>query len=185
MRSNVRYLAAFTLVMVATAARTASSQAAVTSAHVGERIRIQRFDVRHPRVGTLVARSEDSLTVDWQNGARESMPLFAVQRLEVSGEHRHYVKRAMMYGLVMGAALGLVMEKVTMSDSSKYGSRDMRLGSPLVGVATAGGIAFGALAGAMGTESWRSIPVQPSGVRTGLEVPSSRARLAIAVSARF
>ncbi|MBW8771006.1 MAG: hypothetical protein JF589_14720 [Gemmatimonadetes bacterium] len=182
---NVRHLAALISMLCATTVRTARGQTLEASAHQGDRIRVQRFDVRHARVGKLVAQSDDSLTVEWSNGARESMPLFAVQRLEVSGEHRHYVKRGMMYGLVMGAALGLVMEKVTTSDSSKYGSRDMRLGSPLIGVATAGGIAFGALAGAMGTESWRSIPVQPSGARTGFKVPSSPARLAIGLTARF
>lgn len=162
----------------------ASSQSFTDSARVGDRIRVHRFDSRHPRTGMLISHSDDTLTVEWLSGIRESMPVFAVQQIDVSEGHRHYVKRGMLYGLLMGAGVGVIIKEIAANDSSKWGSRDLRPSGSLIGVAAIGGVAFGAVAGAMGTENWRPIPVRRSDNRTGVG-PASPARLSIALNASF
>src|SRR6476646_9575079 len=103
---NARLRVVLLVALSAAAARDASSQSPTGPARAGDRIRVQRFDSRHARTGTLISRTDDSLTVEWLSGTRESMPTFEVQRLDVSDGRRRYVKRGMMYGLLMGTGVG-------------------------------------------------------------------------------
>jgi hypothetical protein len=181
---NRRAVAFLILTLCVARSSRASSQSFTDSARVGDRIRVHRFDARHARTGTLIARSDDSLTVEWSSGTRESMPAYAVQQIDVSQGHSHYVRRGMLYGLVMGACVGVITRKIAASDSSEWGSRDLRPNGGLIGIAALGGVAFGALAGAMGTENWRPIPIRQAGPRSGVG-PVPPAQLSIALNARF
>jgi len=61
---NIRHLALLITLLCAATARAAPCQSPVSTVHEGDRIRVQRYDARHPRIGKLVAHSADSLTVE-------------------------------------------------------------------------------------------------------------------------
>jgi hypothetical protein len=168
---NARHLISV-VVLCATAARGALSQTAAPSAHEGDRIRVQRFDIRHPRIGKLVSRSDDSLTVEWLNGTRESMPMFEIEQLEVSSGHRHFVVRGAAYGLAIGTALGFAIKKFADHDRPDDPYSGRTNGTNALFVTVGGGAVFGALAGALGTEHWQRTPLAGRRGRVGLLIPA-------------
>jgi hypothetical protein len=171
--------------LCATPARTALSQPSRPSVHDGDRIRVQRFDTRHARIGTLVARSDDSLTVEWLSGARESMPMFEVERVDVSSGHRHYVMRGAVYGFTIGTALGFAIKKFADHDRPDNPYTGRTNGTNALFVALGGGTVFGALAGALGTEHWQPTSLGGRSGRVGLMLPVSRRNVGVGVSAAF
>jgi len=182
---KVRHLAAFISMLCISMGHAALSQAPDSSLHAGDRIRVQRFDVRHPRVGTLVAHSGDTLTVEWQNGARESMPMFEVEQVDVSVGHRHYVARGTAYGLTVGTAIGFAIKKLVDHDQTDPSVPKTATGTSAMLVTISAGAIFGAITGAMGTELWDSTPLGASRSRVGLVVPVSRRQIGLGLSAGF
>jgi hypothetical protein len=182
---NARHLAALIPMLCATTALTALGQNAGPSVQAGDRIRVQRFDVRHPRIGKLVARSEDSLTVEWLNGARESMSMFEIDQVEVSTGHHHYVARGTAYGLTIGAGVGYAIKKLIDHDRTDESAPKTATGTSALLVTLGGGAIFGALTGALGTEQWEPTPLGASRRRVGLVVPVSRRQVGVGISAEF
>jgi hypothetical protein len=113
------------------------------------------------------------------------MPIFEVERMDVSGGRRHYVKRGMAYGFLIGAGIGVLVRTVAATNTDSYIRTDPRANPSILAVAAASGTAFGAIAGAMGTELWQSTPIRQGGSRVGLIAPPGPARLTIALTAKF
>jgi len=182
---KARQLAVLIPMLCATTAVAALGQSGGPTVQPGDRIRVQRFDVRHPRVGKLVAHSEDSLTVDWLNGARESMPMFEVDQVEVSSGHHHYVARGTAYGLTVGAGVGYFIKKLVDHDQKDESTPKTATGTSALIVAMGGGGIFGAITGALGTEQWEPTPLGASRRRVGLVVPVSRRQVGVGISTAF
>ena len=182
---RIALLAAAITLLCAAPTHSALSQTPVGSVNAGDRIRVQRFDIRHPRVGKLVSHSEDSLTVEWQNGTRESMPMFEIEQVDVSAGHRHYVLRGATFGLSAGAAVGFAVKRFIDQDQKDPSIPKRATGTSAMIVALGAGTIFGALAGALGTEQWEPTPLGGSRNRVGLVVPISRREVGVGISATF
>ena len=151
----------------------------VATANPGDRIRIHRFDARHPQIGRLVARGNDTLVVDWLNGHREALALYEVGQVDVSGGRQRYVGRGAAYGLLVGTGLGLLFRKIAEDDAP-----ESRPPSPnLVPVSAGSGLVLGTIVGTFGTERW--YPTRAPTARFGLLGPVASGRLAIGLSGRW
>jgi hypothetical protein len=182
---NIRHLALLITLLCAATARAARCQSPVSTVHEGDRIRVQRYDARHPRIGKLVAHSADSLTVEWQNGAHEAMPMFEVGQVEVSTGHAHYVARGATFGLAIGGAVGFAIKKLVDHDQTDPSVPKRATGTSAMLVALGGGGIFGAITGALGTEQWAPTALGGSRSRVGLVVPVSRREFGVGLSAAF
>ena len=179
------YLAALVLMLCAAMPRATMSQAPQASAREGDRVRIQRYDARHPRIGRLIARSDDSITVEWLAGARESMPTFEVEQMDVSVGHSHYVERGAAYGVAIGGTIGYAIKKFIDHDKRDDVSSKSATGTNAMLVALGGGAVFGALTGALGTEGWRPVPLSARRGRVGFVMPVRRRDVGLGMSATF
>jgi hypothetical protein len=150
--------------------------------NVGDRIRLSHLGAR-PRPARLLARTSDSITVQWTNGGRQQIPVFEVGAVEVSRGRRHYLIRGAVGGLVVGAGIGLLLKSYREQDLGydAYGSKPQRKAN-LFPIAVASGTALGALVGTMGTERWLPASVGPSAARVGIVLPSRRAGFGVALS---
>jgi hypothetical protein len=152
------------------------------AAAVGDRIRLSRFGAP-PRRARLLARTSDSITVQWMNGSREQIPVFEVGALEVSRGRRRYLLRGAVGGLAVGAGMGLLLKNFREEDLGydAFGSRP-RTRANLFPIAVASGTLLGAAVGAMGTERWLPVSVSATGTRVGIVMPSQRAGIGLVVS---
>lgn len=111
------------------------------------------------RVGVLQQVFRDSVTVDWPDGVRETLPLGRLARLEVSDGSGSFVVHGMGYGFVAGAVAGAAYG-LAQGDGGEY--------FPPVAVAAvmsvAGGLvgtAAGGLVGALGRrERWTRVRLE-------------------------
>jgi hypothetical protein len=141
------------------------------------------------RTGRLISRTNDSLTIEWQNGDRQSMPTFEIERIYVSTGRRHYVGLGVLSGLVLGAGVGLIGRSMggggeAVDASSPYISTDVYTRSDLVGIGALGRALLGGVVGAFGMEQWRSTALRQEGRRVGLVAPVGRGGVRKALSAR-
>jgi hypothetical protein len=157
----------------------AAAAQSIATANPGDRIRIHRFDARHPQIGRLVARTSDTLVVDWLNGHREALALYEVGQVDVSGGRQRYVGRGAAYGLLVGTGLGLLFRKIAEDDAP-----ESRPPSPnLVPVSVGAGLVLGTIVGTFGTERW--YPTRPLTTRLGLVGPVGSGRVAVGLSGRW
>jgi hypothetical protein len=157
----------------------AADAQSVATAKPGDRIRVHRFDSRHPQIGRLVAGDNDTLVVDWLNGHREALALYQVGQVDVSGGRQRNVGRGAAYGLLVGTGLGLLFRKIATDDAP-----ESRPPSPnLVPVSAGAGLVLGTLVGTFGAERW--YPTRVPTARFGLLVPAGSRSVAIGLSGRW
>lgn len=159
----------------------ATDQAPFTAA-VGDRVRFSRFGAA-PRRARLLARTSDSITVQWMNGRHEQIPVFEVDALEVSRGRRRYLLRGAVGGLAVGAGMGLLLKNIREQDLGydAFGSRPRKKAN-LFPISVASGTLLGAAVGAMGTERWLPASVSATGTRVGIVMPSQGAGIGLVVS---
>lgn len=159
----------------------------------GDRVRVTTYQMassgeRH--VGVLQQVFRDSVTVDWASGARETIPLHRLSRLEVSDGRGNVVRPGMAYGFIGGAIVGAVYGGRTANDGGEYFPPAAVVTVSTVVGALAGTVA-GGLLGAVGRrERWtrvrleeplRRVTVTPHVLPTGRGI----SRAGVHVIARF
>jgi hypothetical protein len=102
----------FATILLPTLARPLAAQGSLALAEVqpGARVRVEAPGIVAGRyVGTVLARSADTLTLGNPSGAPVALPLGAIRSLEISrGKSRTTgAVRGMMWGAPIGAALGI------------------------------------------------------------------------------
>ena len=168
----------------AQAPRSGSAQAPASPA-VGDRVRFSRQGGTR-RTGRLIARTGDSIVVEFAGRHREEIPVFEVGALEVSGGRRRHLIGGTVGGVVIGAGVGLLLRNIRQQDLGydAFGSKPRKYAN-LFPISIAGGTAMGALVGAMGTERWTPASVSASETRVGIAIPGRRAGIGLVVSGRW
>jgi len=130
---------------------------------LGDRVRVTTSATTSAgarRVGVVQRVTNDSITLDWTAGARETLPLHRVSRLEVSDGRGSFVGRGMGVGLLGGGAVGAVYGGVIASG----GGDDVSPALVVAATTITGGLvgsAIGGLVGAVGRrERWTRVRLE-------------------------
>ena len=202
----MRLLAKLSLItaLVATAASHAAAQASAFDVpEMGARIRVS-VNGASANTGTVLARSNDSIVVDWTGAGRGTVAMNDLSKLEISSGQSRHVGRGALIGLGIGAAIGVLGalafhdagndvrrqacapgEALNCITGSVAGSYVSAAGTAMIPAGMLLGAGLGALFGSIETERWTESTTHQTGARVGL-VPTMRTRgVALVVSGRF
>lgn len=129
----------------------------------GDRVRVTTYQMASSgerQVGVLQQAFRDSVTVDWASGARETIPLHRLSRLEVSDGRGSAVRPGMAYGFIGGALVGAVYGGSTANDGGEYFPPAAVVTVSTVIGALAGTAAGGLLGTVVRRELWTRVPLE-------------------------
>lgn len=178
-------VAAALLWFAAAASAQDSTVTSISQLRTGDRIRVEfnRGDLRVTSAGQFMILANDSITIQLDN-MQETMPLSAIDRIQVVGGRQSRGRYALIGGVIgfaagVGASVvdreliykdGVVRREVTVCDPTCRPAWELRDAGPYTRrpAVVASGVALGAVIGALlpGTR-WRNIEVRPRTASTG------------------
>ena len=168
----------------------------------GARIRVSLTGAP-ANTATVLARSNDSIVVEWANGRRDSISMNDVTRLDISGGQRRHVKRGALIGLGAGTVIGVLgkvgvdkkgndvreqacaKSAVTCLFGNLGSNAESMLSTVLIPVSMLAGAGIGALIGSNPSEQWHQSTPRRVDARVGLVPTTSTRGVALVVSGRF
>jgi hypothetical protein len=130
----------------------------------GDRVRVTTHDGAAPggrRIGVFEGVARDSLTVTWDAGARSTLPLDVVRRLDVSDGRGSFIGLGMGVGFLGGAVVGAIRGASEADGGGEYVGPGLTTAFWSVAGGLIGAVG-GGLIGAVGRrEHWSRVRLDP------------------------